>query len=187
MVEIVFVVALRAYPEGNRSVDRFDGLIAGFYQKIDILPPPTGQREGASALLVFRKALLIKRCVGGRIKVIVKMNAVHVVVFYNLGYPIHNQLPRLSTGGVVGDQRAILDYRVAALGDIYTGRIVVAQRCFGVGVADAVGVDPRFNAQSQIVGSFHHNLQWIVSRILAFGAVMVWDQGKISEGYRASP
>ena len=89
-------VALRRYPEPHALIP-VNGLPAKLHQLVHILPPPVRQCQRRAAGGVIGS---VKGRVSGGVKVIVKMDAIHVVAAAQLVHAVRNVLPHLRVSGI---------------------------------------------------------------------------------------
>ena len=114
-VIIVGVVALRTYTKADRSVCRFDRRIDIPNQNIDILAPPVAQRQRSPAIFVFPVSSAVKALIRGRIEIVVKMNAVQIIILCQFPHAVHNPFPHRRTRWVIIDTASVTDYVILFL------------------------------------------------------------------------
>ena len=110
--------------------------VAKLHQGVHVLPPPVVLRPCAAAGRVVRR---VKGRVGGGVKIVVKVDAVHSVPCAQLPHPVGNVLPHVRAGGV--EIRAGVG--VPDPVRVQPRRACAAQRR-GLPGLDAVRVDPGF-------------------------------------------
>ncbi|MPM98665.1 hypothetical protein SDC9_145853 [bioreactor metagenome] len=170
-VVIVVVVALRADAKRGAGPRRFNGGINALHQRVDILPPP--RREGLP-ICVLRIGRRVKAVVGTlRVKVVVKLNAVYLIICTDLAHPVHDQLLHFGDAGVVVQPVAHSDHptRFGGVGLILRRGVLLRKlRRRGGRPANAVGVYHRFQPHAAAVRLLHHHGQRVIPGVLPLRA-----------------
>ena len=147
--------------ESHVGVGSLDGVVDLFDHIVHIAAAPVGYRHAATAVLVA----LVGVPVGGSvvlghvvgIEVVIKDDAVDVVILYHLATYIDNSL-------ACSLQRRIEDGVAVVVDEHVVGNEFLVERCAPSGVAAAcpsVGVDPRMAFHASLVAFLNHEGQWI--------------------------
>ena len=160
LVEVVVRVALRADAEPQGGVCRLHGAVHFRHQRGNVLPPPRG-KVGCAAC---RKLHRVHGGIGGGVKVIVKVDAVHRVVLQKLCHPLHHIVCGGRHGGV----------QVQPLpGGAQPVRVGVCQiilcqiRRHRRRGAQTVGVDPRLHPDAPAVRLGQKDIQRVKAGVFA--------------------
>ena len=172
LVKVVVRVALRADAEPQGRVCRLYGAVHLRHQRGDVLPPPRG-KVGCAAC---RKLHRVHGSIGGGVKIIVKVDAVHRVVLQKLCHALHHIVCGGRHGGV----------QVQPLpGGAQPVRVGVCQiilcqiRRHRRRGAQTVGVDPRFHPDAPAVRLGKKDIQRVKAGVCPLhpGAqVAPWEQ-----------
>ena len=172
-------VALRRHPEPHALVP-VDGLPAKAHQLVHVLAPPVRQRQRCAAGGVVGG---VKGRVGGGVKVIVKMDAVHIVAAAQLIHTVRNVLPHLRVGRIQIQPAVRLPHPVR----VDAGKVGGAQ--FGGQTArlQPVRVHPRLQRQPPGVGGLHQQRQRVKARILPLRAGAEMAEREVVTGVQRVP
>ena len=158
-VEVVVRIPLRADAEPQRGVCGLHRVVHCFYQRRHVLPPPR-RKAGRTA---GRKLRRIDAFLGGGVKIIVKVDAIHCIVLHKLRHALHHVIRSGRLGRV---QVQPLSHSAHPL-RVGVGKAVLGKvRRHGGGGPQPVGVHPRFYRESPRVGLLQQDIQRVKARVL---------------------
>ena len=174
-VEVVVGIPLRTDAKAQRRVCSLHRVVHLLDQSGHVLPPPCCKVCRTAG----RKLRRIDAFFGRRVKIIVKVDAVHRVVLQKLGHTLHHIVRRCRLGRVQIQPVAHCTHPFR----VGVGKVVLCQiRRHGCRGPQPVGIQPRFHRKAAPVGLLQKDVQRVKTGVLPLGAGAKVAERKIPAG-----